>query len=50
MDIEDLKRRLIDLRCSGKLPLLEDIETINDAILAVEELEKLKKFGVKSIE
>ena len=35
-ELEDLKRRLLELRCSGKLPLIEDFETINDAIIVVE--------------
>lgn len=47
--LEDLERRLLELRCGGKLPSLDDTETINDAILVVQTLKALKLFGITEV-
>ena len=44
-ELEDLERRLLELRCNGQLPVLADIETINDAILVVQTLNSQVNVG-----
>lgn len=44
-ELEELITRLTVLRSSGKL-VLGEIETVNDAIIVLEELQSLKKSGM----